>query len=149
MRHKSGQGITKRGFSRAVRPNQGHEFAFLHGQVDILQNRRIRQRILVGDVLQVYDRHNRRTRVRMTNAIRIDRIILSVPVSGISRKNVFGRVDVKPRASIAMARSSTSTREPNTSGPTSGTIPLTLRTKLLCVSSPRERWAEIMVCALA
>ena len=44
----------------------------------------------------------------MTSAVSIHRIHLSVLVSGIWCKKVLGWLEVKPRASIAIARSSTS-----------------------------------------
>jgi hypothetical protein len=58
-------------------------------------------------------------------------------------------VEVNPRASMAMARSSTSTNEPNTSGPTSGSNEPTRLMNVLSVSKPRERCADRIVCALA
>ena len=60
-----------------------------------------------------------------------------------------GLLEVKPRASMAMARSSTSISEPKTNGPTSGmSEPVRLK-KLLSVSNPRERCAAMMVWDLA
>src|SRR5688572_13466303 len=149
MRHKSGERITQCGFPGAVRSDHRDEFPFLHLQIYILQYRRIGERVFVGDVLQVYDSHSLRTIVMRTRAVRIQRINRSVLLSGIWCKKVLGCLDVKPRASMAMARSSTSTSEPNTSGPTSGISEPALLRKLLSVSSPRERCAAMMVCALA
>src|SRR5215211_6257944 len=149
MGHKSRQGVTQGGFPRAVRSDQRDEFAFLHLQIDVLQRGRIREWIFIGNVLQVYDSHNRSAREAMTSRMRIQRMIRSISVSGISCNDVLTCVDVNPRASMAMARSSTSTSEPNTSGPTSGISEPALLRKLLSVSSPRERCAAMMVCALA
>src|SRR5258706_1817573 len=149
MRRKPGERITKRGLARAVRANDRHEFPFIHLQTDILQGGYFRQWIFICDVLQVYESHSFIAIEMMTSSISTQRIILSEERSGISCREVFIFLDVKPRASMAIARSSTSTREPNTNGPTKGTRAPTRLKKLLCVSSPRERCASMIVCALA
>ena len=82
----------------------------------------MRERIFIRDVLQIYDSHSLRVNETSTRAISIQRITLSGLGSGISYKDVLTLVDVNPRASMAMARSSTSTSEPKTSGPTKGTM---------------------------
>src|SRR5215216_26633 len=148
MRDEPCQGITERGFARTVWTNHGDKLALRHLQADILQCWRIGERIFVCDVVQIYDSHIRNASEATTSRTSIQRMNLSEFVSGISCREVFACVDVKPRASMAMARSSTSTSEPKTSGPTSGTMAPTRFKKLLCVSRPRERCAEIIVCAL-
>src|SRR5689334_6677562 len=120
MRHKSGQGITECRLACTIWPDDREELAFVHLQGEVLQRSCICQWISVGDVLQVYDSHILSTRVMRTNRMSVQRIVRSKFVSGISYKEVFTCVEVKPRASMAIARSSTSTSEPKTSGPTSG-----------------------------
>src|SRR6185503_2998968 len=128
MRHEASQRIAESGFSCAIGTDDSHEFTFIHLQIDILQRRRIRERIFIGDVLEAYDSHSLAARAKTTSATRIQRRTLSEDVSGTSYKEVFGRVEANPRASMAIARSSTSTNEPKTSGPTSGTRePIRLR----------------------
>src|SRR5215216_7260523 len=139
MRDEPGQRITERGFARTVWTNHGDKLALRHLQADILQCWRIGERIFVCDVLEIYDSHIRSASEAMTSRTSIQRMNLSVLVSGISCREVFACVEVKPRASMAMARSSTSTSEPKTSGPTSGPNEPARRKKVLCVSSPLER----------
>src|SRR5215212_7350047 len=149
MRHKASKGIAQCRFPSAVTTDDCHKFTLLYLQVDVLQSGRISQWVFISDVLQVYDSHNLRRIERMTRPIRTQRSALSRLVSGISYKDVLARVEVNPRASMAMARSSTSTSEPKTRGPMSGkSEPIRLK-KLLCVSNPRERCAAMIVCALA
>src|SRR5258706_14399566 len=97
MRRQPGERITKRGFARAVRANDRHEFPLIHLQTDILQGGHFRHWIFICHVLQVYKSHSFIAIEMMPRSISTQRIILSEYRSGISCREGVMCLEVEPR----------------------------------------------------